>query len=57
MLPVIFFFLIKFSEDKSIMGEKYISKGFSSWFLKLSAVFITLAVLATFFGHFILKLG
>lgn len=57
MLPVIFYFLIRFSEDKIIMGEKYISKGFSSWFLKLSAICISVAVFATLFGHFILKLG
>lgn len=55
MLPVIFFFLIRFSEDKEIMGEKYISKGFSSWFLKIFAVCITLAVLATMFGKFFIK--
>jgi Mn2+/Fe2+ NRAMP family transporter len=55
MLPIIFFFLIRFSEDKEIMGEKYISKGFSSWFLKISAVFITLAVIATLFGKFFIK--
>lgn len=51
MLPVIFYFLIRFSEDKLIMGEKYISKGFSSWFLKISAVVITIAVFITFFGR------
>jgi len=55
MLPVIFYFLIRFSEDKTIMGEKYISKGFASWFLKLSAVVITLAVAATFFGRLFIK--
>lgn len=55
MLPVIFFFLIRFSEDKQIMGEKYISRGFSSWFLKGSAVLITIAVFVTFFGKFFIK--
>lgn len=55
MLPVIFYFLIKFSEDKLIMGEKYISKGFASWFLKISAVVITFAVIVSFVGKFIIK--
>ena len=55
MLPVIFFFLIKFSEDKAIMGEKYVSKGFASWFLKGSAVVITFAVIVSFIGKFIIK--
>ncbi len=53
MLPVIFYFLIKFSEDKAIMGEKYISKGFASWFLKGSAVVITFAVIVSFIGKFL----
>ncbi len=57
LLPVIFYFLIRFSEDKLIMGEKYVSKGFSSWFLKLSAVVITIAVIATFVGGFVLHLS
>ncbi len=56
MLPIIFYFLIKFSEDKLIMGEKYVSKGFASWFLKASAVVITLAVFVTFFGKFVFKM-
>lgn len=54
MLPVIFFFLIRFSEDKAIMGA-HISKGFSSWFLKISAFGISIAVAATFFGKFLIK--
>lgn len=53
MLPVIFYFLIKFSEDRSIMGE-HISRGFSKWFLRGSAIMITVAVVATFFGRFLL---
>jgi Mn2+/Fe2+ NRAMP family transporter len=55
MLPVIFYFLIRFSEDKTIMGERYISKGFSKWFLRASAVLITIAVLVSFVGKFIIK--
>lgn len=55
MLPVIFYFLIKFSENPAIMGE-YISKGFSKYFLRLSAVVIMVAVVATFFGRFIIKM-
>jgi NRAMP (natural resistance-associated macrophage protein)-like metal ion transporter len=54
MVPVIFFFLIKFSEDKLIMGERYITKGFSKWFLRGSAFFITLAVAATIVGGLVL---
>ncbi len=50
MLPIIFFFLIKFSEDKEIMG-KYVSHGFSSIFVRFAAILITLAVLITFAGH------
>lgn len=55
MLPVVFYFLIRFSEDKLIMGERYITKGFSKWFLRLSAVCITFAVLATFFGRLLIQ--
>jgi Mn2+/Fe2+ NRAMP family transporter len=50
ILPILFYFLIRFSEDKQIMGEQYISRGFSSWFLKISAVAITLAVAGTVIG-------
>ena len=52
ILPVIFYFLIKFSEDPEIMGE-HISRGFSKWFLRFSSVFIFFAAIATFFGRFI----
>jgi Mn2+/Fe2+ NRAMP family transporter len=47
MLPIIFFFLIKFSEDSEIMG-KYVSRGFTSFFVRLSGVIITIAVVITF---------
>lgn len=53
LLPVIFYFLIRFSEDPAIMGE-HISKGFAKWFLRGSAVVIFFAVLITFFGKFLL---
>lgn len=53
MLPLIFYFLIKFSEDKEIMGEKYISHGFSSVFLRICAIVITFAVAVIFIGKFI----
>ncbi len=53
MLPVIFYFLIRFSEDTAIMGQ-YVSRGFSKWFLRVSAVMITVAVLVTFVGKFVL---
>jgi len=49
MLPIIFFFLIKFSEDEEIMG-KYISRGFTSFFVRLSGIIITIAVIITFVG-------
>lgn len=50
MLPIIFYFLIRFSEDEQIMGKKYVSRGFSRWFLRLSALAITLAVMVSIFG-------
>lgn len=49
MLPVIFFFLIKFSEDREIMGT-YILKGYSRLFLRGSAYVITVAVIVTLIG-------
>ncbi|OQY66600.1 hypothetical protein B6D29_02620 [Microgenomates bacterium UTCPR1] len=52
MLPVIFYFLIKFSEDEEIMG-KYVSKGFASIFIKFSGSLITFAVLISFIGKFL----
>ncbi len=55
ILPVIFYFLIRFSENPAIMGEKYISRGFSKWFLRGSAVAVTIAVFITFFGRLFVK--
>ncbi len=55
MLPVIFFFLIRFSESKEVMGE-YASKGFTKFFLRASTLVILIAVAASFVGKFILKL-
>jgi len=55
MLPVIFYFLIKFSEDEEIMG-KYVSRGFTSFFVRLTGIIITAAVAITFLGK-ILKIG
>lgn len=52
MLPFIFYFLIKFSEDPQIMGE-HVSRGFSRWFLRLSAGLILLAVALSFVGKFL----
>ena len=52
ILPVIFYFLIKLSEDRELMG-KYVSRGFSKLFVRAAAAVITLAVVATFFGKFI----
>lgn len=57
MVPVIFYFLIRFSEDKAIMGE-YISRGFTKWFLRTAAVVIAFAVIMTLGGKIIsLKLS
>jgi Mn2+/Fe2+ NRAMP family transporter len=49
LLPLIFYFLITFSENKDIMGE-YASKGFTSLFIRIGGVFITCAVAITIFG-------
>ncbi len=55
ILPVVFYFLIRFSENPEIMGETYISKGFPKWFLRGSAFFIAFAVIITFVGQFFIK--
>lgn len=49
MLPIIFYFLIKFSQDKEIMG-KYTTSKLSLLLLKLSAGVITFAVIIGFIG-------
>jgi len=49
MLPLIFYFLIKFSEDEEIMG-RYTVRGFSRLFLRCSAIIITIAIALTFIG-------
>jgi Mn2+/Fe2+ NRAMP family transporter len=54
ILPVIFYFLVKFSEDKEIMG-KYVISGFYRFLVRGSAVVISILVILTFFGK-ILKL-
>jgi Mn2+/Fe2+ NRAMP family transporter len=55
MLPVIFYFLILFSENTSIMG-KYISTGFTKYFLRTVAVALSIAVIVSFTGK-IFNLG
>ncbi len=55
MLPIIFYFLIKFATDEEIMG-KYKVKGFSKYMLIGSAIVITFAVLVIFLGK-ILHIG
>lgn len=55
MLPVIFYFLIKFSEDEEIMGQ-YVSRGIGNLLVKISAIVITFAVIVTFIGK-ILNIG
>lgn len=55
ILPLILFFLIRFSEDPNLMGQAYVSKGFSKWFVRGAAVVILLAVVASIFGRLVLK--
>lgn len=50
ILPLIFYFLIKFSEDKEIMGI-HISKGFTSIFLRISSVVVIIAVIVSAIGQ------
>lgn len=52
MLPVIFYFLVKFSEDPKIMG-KYVSSGLTKFFVRGSAIIITLAVIISFIAKFL----
>ncbi|MFH1826847.1 MAG: divalent metal cation transporter [bacterium] len=49
MLPVIFYFLILFSENVEIMG-KYVSTGFIKYFLRTSAILVSIAVIVSFVG-------
>ncbi len=49
LLPVIFYFLIRFAEDKELMG-KYVLKGFPRLFLRTAAVIILIAVVLSFIG-------
>ncbi len=49
MLPLIFYFLVKFSGDEELMG-KYAVKGISRYAIIFASVIITIAVLVTFFG-------
>jgi Mn2+/Fe2+ NRAMP family transporter len=53
MLPIIFYFLITFSESKEIMGE-YATKGIVGWFIRLAAVVITVVVATTMIGKIFL---
>ncbi|MDO8626517.1 MAG: divalent metal cation transporter [Candidatus Magasanikbacteria bacterium] len=49
MLPIIFYFLIRFSEDKAIMGER-VSGRVTRFIIRLAAILIILAVVVTFVG-------
>jgi len=49
MLPIIFYFLIKFSEDPRIMG-KYTSSGLSKIIVRSAAVIISFMVIISFIG-------
>jgi len=49
MLPIIFYFLVKFAEDEKIMG-KYVISGFSRLLVRGSTIVIFLLVILTFFG-------
>jgi len=50
LVPLVFFFLIKFSGDKTLMGEKHVTRGFSRFFLQAASVVIIFAVVVTFVG-------
>lgn len=52
MLPLIFFFLIKFAESKEIMGYHILNK-FERVFLRGAGVLITVAVVISFVGKFL----
>lgn len=52
MLPLIFFFLIKFAESKEIMGYHILNK-FERVFLRSAGVLITIAVIISFAGKFL----
>lgn len=54
ILPLIFFFLIKFSNDSSIMG-KYKNKLFDNIVLVGSTIIIMIAISITFIGPFFVK--
>lgn len=56
ILPLILFFLIRFSENKELMGEAYASKGFFKWFVRAAAFVILFAVVASIIGRLILKI-
>ncbi len=49
MLPLIFYFLIIFSENVGMMGE-YASKGFAKYFLRTFAILVSIMVLVSFIG-------
>ncbi|MEX1052487.1 MAG: divalent metal cation transporter [Patescibacteria group bacterium] len=49
MLPVIFYFLILFSENSGIMG-KWVTGKFTKYFLRACAVVISIAVIVSFIG-------
>jgi len=49
MLPIIFYFLVKFSEDEEIMG-KYVIADWSRLLVRGSAIVISILVILTFFG-------
>ncbi len=50
ILPLIFYFVIKFSESKEIMG-KYAVSGLTGVFLRAVAILLTLAVVVSFIGR------
>ncbi len=49
MLPLIFYFLIIFSENTGIMGE-HVSKGFAKYFLRTFAILVSIMVIVSFLG-------
>ncbi len=55
ILPVIFYFIITFSENKKLMGQ-HASRGFTKFFIRFCAVIISVAVVVTFVGGVLGKL-
>jgi Mn2+/Fe2+ NRAMP family transporter len=51
-LPPVFYYLIKLTSDRSLMGE-FTNSGFQKWFSIICTVFIVLASIGTVLATFI----